>query len=226
MSAPAAATNERAEAHSLGYNLGAIALAVVLLGLALAYAIDAAGRSARLPAHRADGDTVLTRTIGGKELGVPLSWFRYAEQRIEGFARQIDLHFTLPLGPEGAARGIDVTLLPRSTVRQSARLLDGVYLHMFEADQLSGPEGLIGKPLRATEGYATETVWYDPISPDPFVAKCGAPVTPAAPSRCLRAVHLAPGIAAVYAFDADVLGRWRDFDARVRVLFDEIGVFR
>ena len=226
MSAPAAARTERAETHSVGYNLGAIALAVLLLGLALAYAVDAASRTARLPAHRADGDTTLTRTIGGKELGIPLSWFRYAEQRIEGFAKQIDLHFTLPLGADSAPRGVDVTLLPRSAVRPSARLLDGVYLHMFEEGELPGPEGLVGKPLRATEGYAAETVWYDPISPDPFVAKCSAPVTPAAPSRCLRAVHLAPGIAAVYAFNADVLDRWRDFDARVRALLEEIGVFR
>ncbi len=223
MPAPLAAKTP--DGHSVGYNLGAIMLALLLFGLAAAYAIDAASRTSRQPAHRIDNETTLSRTIGGKELQIPLSWFRYAEQRVEGFAKQIDLHFVLPLGADGAARDIEVTLLPRSGVRPSARLLDGVYLHMFEADELSGPPGLIGKPLKATAGYATETVWYDALSADPFVAKCSAPVIEGGESRCLRAVHLAPGIAAVYAFGSDVLGNWRSFDAEVRKLLDRIGVF-
>jgi hypothetical protein len=223
MSAPPAAKTP--DGHSVGYNLGAIMLALLLAGLGAAYAIDAASRATRQPAHRVDSETTLSRTIGGKELQIPLSWFRYAEQRVEGFAKQIDLHFVLPLGADGAAKDVEVTLLPRSAVRPSARLLDGVYLHMFEAGELAGPEGLIGKPLRAGEGYARETVWYDAISADPFVAKCSTPVIEGGESRCLRAVHLAPGIAAVYAFGSDVLGGWRSFDPEMRKLLQRIGVF-
>ena len=81
-----AAKPTRAEPPSVAFNLGAIALAVVLGGLALAYAIDAASRNARQAPHRADVETTLTRTIGGKERKIPLSWFRFAEQRVEGFA--------------------------------------------------------------------------------------------------------------------------------------------
>ena len=223
MSAPLAAKTP--DGHGVGYNLGAIMLVLLLGGLAIAYGIDAASRAARQPAHRVDSDTTLTRTIGGKELEIPLSWFRYAEQGREGFAKRIDLHFVLPLGPNGAARDVEVTLLPRSGVRPSARLLDGVYLHMFEAAELSGPEGLVGKPLKATEGYASETVWYDALSADPFVAKCTPPVVGDGESRCLRAVHLAPGIAAVYAFGSEVLENWRSFDAEMRKRLDRIGVF-
>lgn len=226
MSAPAAAKTHKAQTHSVAYNLGLIALALLLLGVAIAYAVDAAARAARLPPHRTATDAALTRTIGGKELTIPLSWFRYAEQRGEGFAKQVDLRLTLPLGPEGGARDIDVTLLPRSAARPSARLLDGVYVHLFEEGELSGEagiEGLIGKPLKATSGYAAETVWYDPISADPFVAKCSAPVAVGSPGRCLRTVHLAPGLAAVYAFDADVLVHWRDFDPALHALLERIG---
>lgn len=223
MSAKSAVPVE-AQPQSVGFNLGAIALALLLGGLALAYAIDAAGRQPRLPAHRIDGETTLTRTIGGKELHIPLSWFRYAEQRIDGFAKQIDLHFDVPLGPSGAARAVEVTLLPRSSVRPSSRLLDGVYLHKFEADELAGPVGLIGKPLAGEGGYAGEVVWYDPISVDPFVAKCGEAVAPGDQPKCLRAVHLAPGIAAVYTFGADLLGEWRKFDGEMRGRLERIGV--
>jgi hypothetical protein len=223
--APAATQNSH-HARNVGFNLGAIMLALGFAGVGLAYAIDAAGRNGRTPPHRSGDDgTTLTRTIGGKDLEIPLSWFRYAEQRVEGFAKQIDLHFVLPLGPGGAARDIEVTMLPRSGVRPSAGLLDGVYLHMFGPEQLDGPPGLVGKPLKAAEGYRGEAVWYDPLSADPFVAKCSAPVREEAPSRCLRAVHLAPGIAAVYAFDADILDNWRQFDPEVKELLRRIGVF-
>src|SRR5690606_17686746 len=129
---------------------------------------------------------------GGKDLTIPLAWFRDAEGRTENFSRQVDLLFALPLGPGGARRTIDVSLVPRSSARASARLLDGVYLHMFEKGEVAGPPGLIGKPLKQSEGYETETVWYDPLSADPFVAKCSAPIKPGARSQCLRVVHLGP----------------------------------
>jgi hypothetical protein len=226
MTAPAAVSPSRSAASSLGYNLGIIVVIVVLVGIAIAYAIDAAGRAANAPPARTDADATLTRTLGGKDLAIPASWFRYAEQRVEGFAKQIDLRFGLPLGQDGAVHSVDVTLLPRSGIRPSARLLDGVYLHMFEEGELAGPHGLIGKPLRATEGYEAETVWYDPLSADPFVAKCGAAIAPGGQPRCLRAVYVAPGIAAIYAFDFELLNAWRRFDPEVRAWLDRIGVFR
>jgi hypothetical protein len=199
-------------------------LTLALAGVAFAYAIDAARRDADEPVRVVDGETTLIRTIGGKDLAIPVSWFRYAEQRVEGFAKQIDLRLSLPLGRNGALRPVDVTLLPRSSVRPSAKLLDGVYLHMFEPTELAGPLGLIGKPLKAGDGYSRETVWYDPLSVAPFVAKCEAAIRPGAEARCLRTVHLAPGIAAVYTFDFELLQNWRGFDAAIGGWLRKIGV--
>ena len=108
-------------------------------------------------------------------------------------------------------------------MRPSASLLDGVYLHQFQQAQLTGPVGLIGKPLQAGDGYEGETVWYDPLTSSPFVAKCQAPIVEDAPGKCLRSVYLGPGIAAVYAFDQDVLTNWRKFDAELHPLLDKIG---
>lgn len=219
MTTPAAAVAHKRDGHSIGYNLGAIAVVTALCGLGLAYAIDAAGRHAR-----EDGATSkLVRTLGGKDLAIPASWFRAGADSGAGFAKQVDLVVSLPLGPDGATRRIDVTLMPRSRVRPSASLLDGVYLHEFMPEQLSGPPGLVGKPLVAREGYENETVWYDALSSSPFVAKCSAPVTDGQPGRCLRAVYLGPGIAAVYGFDDDVLGTWRTFDAQMHPLLAQIG---
>jgi hypothetical protein len=224
MPSPSAA--RRQQNHSVGFNLAAIAALVALVAIALAYAIDAAGRSAGVAPHRvAEDEVTLTRTIGGKDLEIPLSWFRYAEQRVEGFAKQIDLQLLLPLGHAGATVPIEVTLMPRSRVRPSASLLDGVYLHQFQTVEMNdGPVGLIGKPLEQRDGFAGETIWYDALSADPFVAKCAAPVAEGTTARCLRAVYLGPGLAAVYAFGADVLENWKRFDPEIRALLTRIGV--
>ena len=215
-----------AKAHgphqNLGFNLAAIAILLGLLGVGAAYLLDAAGRGARTQPHRLDAETSLTRTLGGTDLEIPRSWFRYEEQRTEGFAKEIDLRLDVPL-VEGRPLAIDVTLLPRSRVRPSATLLDGVYLHQFLDEQLSGPPGLVGKPLRPTEGYAYETVWYDPLSADPFVAKCSAAVSEGSAGRCLRTVYLGPGIAAIYAFPEAALANWRGFDPMLGDRLKQIG---
>jgi hypothetical protein len=218
MTLPAAADTAKESGHSIAFNLGAIALILAVAGLGLAYAIDAAGR-----AGREDLTGTVDRTLGGRELTVPAAWLREDAERSAGFAKQVDIGLYLPLGPEAATREIDITLVPRSRARPSASLLDGVYLHQFMPEQLSGPPGLIGKPLVATAGYANETVWYDAISAAPFVAKCIAPVADGQPGRCIRTVYLGPGIAAIYSFNEDVLANWRLFDAAVQPSLRQIG---
>lgn len=212
----------RPQPHPLGFNLMAIAVGAALLGLGAAYLIDAVGKANRSDARR-DDEAVLSRTLGGHELQIPASWFRYEEQAAEGFAKQIELRLNLPLGAQGKVEAVDVTLLPRSRVRPSAALLDGVYLHQFEDAQVSGgPVGLVGKPLKPSEGYEGEVVWYDALAADPFVAKCSKPVA-TGDGQCLRTVYLAPGIAAVYAFDEAALAGWRAFDVEMGKRLREIG---
>lgn len=216
---------QRSDASPVGFNVAGIMLLLALCGLALAYAIDAAGRQNREAPYRLGDEAALTRTIGGRDLQIPLSWFHYAEQRVEGYAKQIDLQLSVPLGPDAEVRTIEVTLLPRSRAQPSSRLLDSVYLHKFLPEQLPGPAGLVGKPLSGKDGFENETVWYDPLSADPFVAKCSPPVTPDAAARCLRTLYLGPGIAALYVFDADVLANWRRFDTEMQPLLQSIGAF-
>ena len=217
MTAPAPAAPAKDSGNSTGFNLGAIALIVAVAGLGFAYAIDAAGRA------RPETSGRVSRTLGGKELTIPAHWLREDAERSEGFAKQVEIGLMLPFGPSAAPREIDVTLLPRSRARPSSSLLDGVYLHQFMPEQLTGPPGLIGKPLVAAEGYANETVWYDAISASPFVAKCIAPVAETAGGRCIRTVFLGQGIAAVYSFDEDVLMNWRQFDAQLQPALKQIG---
>lgn len=221
MASTAASAHRTPHRHPLGYNLGAIAVLVGLAALGLAYAIDAMERASSAPTS--PSTALVTRTLGGTTLTIPADWLADDSGQQGGFAKQVDLRLSLPLGPDAAPREIDVTLTQRSRVRPSASLLDGVYLHQFQQAQLSGPVGLIGKPLRASDGFEGETVWYDPLRSNPFVAKCQAAVVAGAPAKCLRTVYLGSGIAAVYAFDDDVLPNWRKFDAALHPLLDRIG---
>ena len=199
---------------SLGFNLFALMLVIGMAGVGFAYLLDGATRAAQIEAHRVD-PTPITRTLGGRELHIPRNWFRYDEIGSEGFVRQVELRFELPLGTRKQVETVQVTLLPRSRVRPSAALLDGVYLHQFLPQQLTGPEGLIGKPLRAAEGYEDETVWFDAVSANPFVAKCSRAIAAETEAQCVRTVFLAPGLAAIYAFPESMLANWRLLDPQL-----------
>ena len=219
--APAAAGNPH---HGLAYNLAGIAVLVLLLAVGAAYLIDELGRSARAPLPGlADGQPI-TQTLSGRELAIPTTWFRFGEQIRNGFTDQIDLRLLLT-AQDGTTLPVDVTLLPRSRARTSASLLDGVYLHQFTEETLGGVVGLVGKPMRQQNGYSGESVWYDALSPNPFVAKCLDSVQPDRPRQCVRTVYLPSGIAAIYAFDATVLQSWRQFDADMARWLTAIGAW-
>src|SRR3546814_3212438 len=77
--------------------------------------------------------------------------------------------------------------------------------------------------MLAGNGYAGESVWYDALSPAPFVAKCEQPLAPDAAAQCVRTVYLPSGIAAVYTFDASLLQSWRHFDPEMQRWLGAIG---
>lgn len=212
-----AKASPQATHNHLAFNLVAIAVMAAAGALALAYGIDAFGKHRATAPDTGTGQTRLVRNIAGHMLTIPAGWMRFGRDEQQGFASQIDLRLALPLGP------VDVTLLPRSRARTSAALLDGVYLHRFLPEEVPGPPGLVGKPLRPAEGFEGETVWYDPLSGSPFVAKCMDAVDGQGPAQCLRTVILETGLAAVYSFSAEALPAWREFDSQVAVSLKAIG---
>lgn len=225
MSSQTAPASRHLGASALGYNLAGIAVLVLLLAVGMAYVIDDLGRANKNPQPSlSDGDPIL-QTISGRELAIPAAWFRYGEQVRNGFTNQIDLRLTLPADDGVTTMPVDVTLLPRSRAGASSSLLDGVYLHQFGDETLNGVPGLVGKPMLASNGYAGESVWYDALSPNPFVAKCVEPVTPDTPAQCVRTAYLPSGIAAVYTFDAALLTSWRSFDTEMERWLSHIGAW-
>lgn len=209
---------------NLAYNLAGIGVLVLLLAVGAAYVVDELSASATTPPPTLTDGNPIRQTISGKELSIPSAWFRYGEQMRDGFTNQIDLRVVY--APDGAmVSPVEITLLPRSRARTSASLLDGVYLHQFADETLDGVPGLVGKPMQSSNGYSGESVWYDAISPNPFVAKCLEPVAADGAAQCVRTVHLPSGIAAVYTFDATILKSWRLFDAEMERWLGPIGAW-
>lgn len=197
-------------------NLAGIALVVMLAALGIAYLVDEAGRSDGRKVPSLNDGEALVQTVGGRELTIPKNWFRFGEQMQSGFVSQVDLSVELQLGR------VDVTLLPRSRAKSSSELLDSVYVHQFAKGTESGVPGLIGQKLEGS-GYAGELIWYDALAPKPFVAKCMEAIEADAPDKCVRTVHLASGLAAIYSFDETMLPAWRNFDAEMGQWLERIG---
>jgi hypothetical protein len=210
---------------ALAYNLAGITVLVLLLAIGAAYLLDelANNDQAALPALT-DNDAI-QQTLSGHELTIPSSWFRYGEQIRNGFTDQVDLRIVLDLAGDMPLAPVNVTLLPRSRARTSASLLDRVYLHQFGEETLSGAPGLVGKPMLLTGGYRGESVWYDALTPDPFVAKCMGDIEGMGEQQCVRTVYLPSGIAAVYTFDAKLLPAWRQFDVEAERWLSRIGAW-
>ncbi|NGP17881.1 hypothetical protein [Devosia aurantiaca] len=215
--------DSRSYGAGIPYNLAGLTLLVLLVAVGFAYVIDQAGRSGGLVEPQLADANLVQQTIGGRELNIPANWFRYGEQIKGGFASQVDLRFNLDLSADAKPLPVEVTLLPRSRASASSELLDRVYLHQFGSGTREGYPGLVGKPMMAREGYEGETVWYDALSPNPFVAKCAIEVDPSLPDSCLRTIHLQSGIAAVLKFDSTALADWRRFDDELALWLGQIG---
>jgi len=218
---PASTRPEPAASHQPVFVVGAIVLVAALAGTGLAYSIDYLNR--RNTVAPAEGTGPYTIMIAGAELSVPGSWLRFTDQRRNGFAEELNLTLDLDFG-NGNQANIELDLLPASYAQPSESLIDQVYLHKFGTAQTGGVPGLVGKPLQGADGYAGETVWYDPLSAHPFVAKCLEPVEENLPARCLRTIRLTPRLAAIYAFDEELLVNWREFDAIMAPKLERLGL--
>lgn len=219
---PSPATSVRASDLPSAYNLTVIGLLAILAGLGMGYFINALSEAPRTAPVSEFAAPFVDVNIAGAPLNIPQDWLRNQNMATGGFADQVDLLLTLDFGTR-APETLGLLLTPHSRAQSSAYLLDKVYLHLFMAEQVSGPAGLIGKPLRGDDGFEGETVWYDPLSPMPFVAKCQAAPVPDEPDLCMRTVRLTDGLSVTYSFHETLLFDWPAFDETTRAVLEQIG---
>eukprot|EP00873_Tetraselmis_striata_P030750 jgi/Tetstr1/451014/TSEL_038050.t1 len=198
------------------YTAIAICLIVAMAALGAAYGIRGWINSMASEATPAELSASHIITIGAQRYVMPAALLADPIQHRDGFADRMDFTLALPLGAGGKLSEVAITIMPRGRTRTSAALLDSVYLHQFAPAQLSGVPGLVGKPLEPGAGTAGETVWYDPLHANPFVAKCMTPVAMTPGDRtCLRVLALTDRNTAIVTFDPAALDNWRRFDAEI-----------
>lgn len=203
-------------------NLVMLALIVVLVALGAAYGIDALSRASASSAADDRPELRVPVNVAGVALEVPETAIRSGHQPGSAFADRLDLRITLSLA-EDTAIPLDLTLVPKARARASAALLDSVYLSHFTAEEKRGVPGLIGKPLKGGDGYDGETVWYDPISIDPFTAKCAPPIAEGYDGDCMQVLVLDSGLSAILGFPEAALKHWRLFDAPLLAVLKDLG---
>jgi len=223
MNRPNAQNSSEGTSKNLGFNLISLVLMVTLVTIGVAYTIDALVRHTETDKYLADDGYRLEKIIAGVTLKVPPAWLIDPAQIPEKFADRLDLLLPVKFGPDLPTQTIRATLKPRAGIYASAQLLDTVYLHRDNTPHLTADTGLVGKNLLAKDGYQTETVWYDPISPNPFVAKCAQQITLTDHPICLRTLILPSGIAVTLVFEERALRHWRIMDQALAHPFDAIG---
>lgn len=206
------------------FNLAATALILLMSGLGVAYWLDASIKPEEEPEVSTYSAPFVEKNLAGTKLRIPQSWLHSATQSGRENLDFVNLKLLVNFAENDELSEVNLHLTPPNTNQPSATLLDSVYALRFTQNQLSGPKGLIGKPLRAEQGFQNETVWYDPVATNPFAAKCldlGASNT--APN-CLRTVQLSPFVSVTYQFNVSQLAHWRKFDEVMEKYFDELGI--
>ena len=218
----ATGTNEAKDRNEVLWNLAGLVVIVALLAIGAAYGVDALSRAQRTENTLSTADAALPVNVSGVPLTVPASWLKSEAQANTDFADRLDLVVPLQIGQPHPLM-LELALVPKARARASASLLDSVYLKHFSPEEAHGVVGLVGKPLTGGDGYDGETVWYDPISQHPFVAKCAAPLAGETSGACIRTVLLNSGLSAILTFDEALLQSWRALDAPLAVVLSQLG---
>lgn len=185
-----------------------------IIGLGIIYAIEALKpeKATIDPNYVAEKRAL---TLGFGEIFVPQNWIASS---IDDEQRALEnLSLLIPVQLQDQVAEVPVDLVPASRTTPSAYLLDALYIHRFSSDPAQYAHGLVGRTLKDGEGYENESVWYDPLRPQPFVAKCVAPLDETVQTpNCLETKLVTKRVAAVIKFPEQYLPQWKAFDAQMR----------
>jgi hypothetical protein len=204
-------------AGSMWLALGVPAVLVVLVGC-VAFILWP-----RWPGPAATPDAPsLPITIGGYLFNVPPAAIRVALQRHAGPQERIDLAFLWPelIPPDPTAKPalrqepltfdrLFISLAGFSGALSAAERFRQIYPRYFAEGQFAGPDGLIVKRFRDGTPYQGDDLFYDPITADPFMARCSRPGAGETPGICLVERRIAGAVDVTARFPRDWLIEWR-----------------
>lgn len=162
--------------------------------------------------------------VGGVTFNIPPKAIRVKVQRRPGPHERVDLAFLWPslTPPEGVGSGeatassftdrIFVTLAETGGALPPTERLTVIYPRYAAGKPSENAEGLAVLEFREGTPYQGEDVFYDPIAPDRFLARCNRSRNPLTPATCISEKFVG-GAAVTMRFPRDWLTDWRDVAA-------------
>ena len=207
------------------FNLVSIALILFMAGLGVAYWLNdyVPENSESLPSVYAP--PLIAKELAGSSMQIPKSWLNPLTQNTRKEVQVIDLSLLISITNQEKPSPFNLRISKISQAQPSAYLLNDAYVPRFSEKQINDIKGLVGKPLKAEDGYAGETVWYEPVSANPFVAKCIDLQGNSTALNCLRTIRLNSKLSLTYQFSQNNLEYWQKIDKVITPLMKQIGIF-
>jgi len=199
--------------NSMGTNLFAMMVILALAGLAAVYLMDflELNRNKQTMSQ----ETTIEFTIAATNLAAPQSWLN---SEVDGDSKAYSVvDILLPVEVDSTIISVSATLLASSKAAPSSFLLDTLYIHKFKDVPSQQAFGLVAKQMVDEAGYSGETVWYDAVSANPFVAKCLKEKLPKNTAKnCVTTVLVNKRVSALVRFEETLLPHWRAFQLSLR----------
>ena len=190
-------------------------MAVALVGLVFVYASDLLTNKSGNNSAANSGSYKIT--IAAKPIVVPKAWTTSTINTDDEVLSNVEL--AIPMNVSNDETALHISLLPSAKAAPSAYLLDSLYIHNFEEGAPKQAYGLIVKSLKPQAGYEDETIWYDAISANPFVAKClEEKLGDDTQTNCITTMLVNKRVSALIRFDGDLLPYWKGLHAELTKL--------
>lgn len=189
-----------------------------------------------------DGDDTAPRpvalTISGEPLTIAANRIRFADQRHGGVLPRVDLAVLWPdlAGRTAANRDafalprpdapvLQIAIEPATVALDSAARLASVYVRAFAAEPpdaaLAPPvDGLVARRFVPGSPYVDETLYFEPGSVHPFVARCFPRADGDERRLCLTEIGFGKSLVAAIRFPPALLADWRRLQGACQGLLD------
>jgi len=208
----------------MAFNLAALALILLMAGLGIAYWLNGYAATRTQIAPSVYEAPLITKTLANTSLQIPQAWLNILTQNSQKNVQVIDLTLKISIADQKEPIPINLRISEAIQAEPSAYLLDSVYVLRFSEAQIGDIKGLVGKPLKAQDGYESETVWYEPISDNPFVTKCIDLEGAGSALNCLRTIRINSQLSATYQFAQNQLEYWHLLDDAIIPLLRQVGI--
>lgn len=195
----------------------------------------ALGRSIVLAGHTDDA-SLNEIVIGNNVLAIPANAIRFERARRDGVAERLDLYLHWPEmtgytqetrddfnSVRGARKILFLSFAEKMMTHDMSGRFEPIYRSLIAETGTPLGDGVVEHRFTERSGYLDETlIVAEQAGGEPFVARClSGSAAEESSAPCERDIHLGQNLSLSYRFPRELLRRWRDLDAAVRVKASE-----